>query len=60
MPHVSSFNAWKENNIKIVQVKILSRDQVDRWLLGPLALGLLLPMAGLESRVSLPIVDPCE
>lgn len=45
----------KKNN-----VKIFSRDQVDRWLLGPLAPGQLLSMTGLESRVSLPIVDPCE
>lgn len=27
----------KKKNEKIVQVKIFSRDQVDRWLLGPLA-----------------------
>lgn len=38
VPHVSFFNAWKKTkHVKIVQVTIFSRDQVDRWLLGPLA-----------------------
>lgn len=42
------FNAkcqgWGKKEVKFFQVKIFSRDQVDRWLLGPLAPASLLPI----------------
>lgn len=69
MPHVKNFNAKFEGlnkikKVKFFQVNIFSWDLVDRWLLGPLcslAPGLCAVCeTGLGSRVSSPIVGPCE